>query len=62
MERITRWPGSRAAEYARDHPGVAIPPPVDGTWHAEVVLDCGYGYMHEDSEDELIKRLTKALG
>ena len=24
MEGISRWPGSRAAEYERDHPGVSI--------------------------------------
>jgi len=61
MEGISRWPGSRADEFERAHPEVSICQ-VAGVWHATVSLDCGYGYMHDRTEDELVDRLAEALG
>jgi hypothetical protein len=61
MEGISRHPGFRAAEFARDHPDVSICQ-VEGTWHATVYLDCGYGEMHGRTEDELVDKLAAALG
>jgi len=60
MEGISRFPGVRAAEYQRAHPGVSIPPPVEGIWRAWIAgagdavsgrVVCAY------TEDELIDRL-----
>ena len=60
MEGITRWPGSRAAEYASTHPGVTICQ-VEGIWRAWITdpqnpaaghLLCG------QTLDELLDRLA----
>ncbi len=57
MERTIRWPGSRAAEYERDHPGTVICQ-VEGVWRATVNLEAGFGEYHDRTEDGLIDRLT----
>jgi len=49
-------------EFLASHPEVSVPPPVDGTWHAEVALDCGWGYVHGADEAELLAKLAAALG
>jgi hypothetical protein len=50
------------AEFVAAHPQVKVDwPPVDGHWHATVSLDCGYGYVHADTEAGLLAKLTAAL-
>jgi hypothetical protein len=52
MEGISRFPGVRAAEYQRDHPGVTIWRAWQ-TWFAWLPD----GMEHAGTEDELIDRL-----
>jgi hypothetical protein len=62
MEGISRLPGMRAAEYARAHPGVSIPPPVEGIWRAWIAgaADGVSGrVMCARTEDDLIDRLDR---
>jgi hypothetical protein len=62
MEGITRWPTPGVAAYTVAHPQVSIDPPVEGTWHATINLDCGRGYVHARDEAELLAKLAEALG
>lgn len=57
MERIT-LPGSRAAEYARAHPGVSIGS-AGGHWYAWKQDGDRYSgeLTHGDTEDELLAKL-----
>ena len=48
-------------EFLDGHPDVTACR-VDGVWHATAYLDRGYGEMHADDEDELLAKLTAALG
>ena len=58
MEGITRWPGSRAAEHMRTHPGTVICC-IRGIWHAWVPSGDGRAgaEAHAPDEDELIAKL-----
>ena len=56
MGGIQRRPGSRAAEYERDHPGTVICQ-VEGTWHAWVPDGNGGAEAHARTEEELLAKL-----
>ena len=57
MEGITRWPGSRAAEYERDHPGVSIYTDEFGEHYAWKPTPDGGELTHGHTEDELVAKL-----
>ncbi len=60
MERITRLPGSRAAEYKRAHPGVSIwQAKATGMWYAWVPDGdgCAGSAASGRTEDELLAKL-----
>jgi hypothetical protein len=64
MEGITRPPGSRAAEYQRDHPGTVICQ-VEGVvraWKPEPGDPLSGELTWGRTEDELLAKLTAALG
>ncbi len=63
MERITRLPGSRAAEYRRDHPGTSIwQAKATGRWYAWVPDGdgCAGSAASGRTEDELLAKLDGA--
>jgi hypothetical protein len=61
MDKVARLPGS-LAELARAHPDTVICQ-VDGVWHAWIPLgDYAGAEIHGQDEDELLAKLTAALG
>lgn len=63
MEGTSRLPGSRLAEFARAHPEIECPPPVEGTWHAWIPAGGFAGTeIHARDEGELVAKLTAELG
>ena len=61
MERILRWPRSRADEYERAHPGVRIYKDEFGEHYAWKPTPDGGELTHCSTEDKLLDRLD-ALG
>ena len=65
MEGILRWPRSRADEYERAHPGVRIYEDEFGehyAWKPVPGSDCDGELTHGRTVDELLAKLTAALG
>jgi hypothetical protein len=62
MERILRWPRSRAREYERAHPGTRIYEGDFGEHYAWKATPDGGELTHGHTEDELLAKLAAAPG